>query len=418
MVEVPSRNDIGREAVRDHLEGVLASPSFRSTEKYSTLLRYLVDRTLADDTPHEVDIAVDVFGKDQSYDPTESSSVRVCVHQLRKKLDEYYLGDAGQSGIRLSIPKGSYRVSFGAPLLPSVPPSVSDRGSVYERPKKRRLMAVSCLLAASLIVNALLLLQVPLPLDRQTAPPSAAEFAWEGLLEGPEPILIGLGDVFFFTEIDPYSKQQRYVRDIRVNSVQELQRLFQDDLGANVHASELTYLPKSIALALEAVLPAANRTGKPVSLKLMSEVTAKDLREHDFIYVGFLRSMGVLGDYFLRTSNFSVESPFLGLRRKDTGETFAWSGDLFGQTRDYGLFAKMSGPGQGEIVVFTGISGIGMLHAVRALTDQANSRELERYLRTTLNGIPSGVEVLFEVMGYDRVDLEAKTTVVSAVVPR
>jgi len=51
MVEVPSRNDIGREAVRDHLEGVLASPSFRSTEKYSTLLRYLVDRTLADDTP-------------------------------------------------------------------------------------------------------------------------------------------------------------------------------------------------------------------------------------------------------------------------------------------------------------------------------------------------------------------------------
>ena len=418
MVELSSKNDIGRVAVREHLEDVLASPSFRSTEKYSMLLRYLVDRTLADETPHEMDIAIDVFGKDQTYDPAESSSVRVCVHQLRKKLDEYYSRDNAQSAIRLNIPKGSYRVSFGAPLLPFVPPSVSGRSAVYERPKKRRLTAVSCLLAASLVVNALLLLQASLPLDSAKVPPPAGEFAWEGLLEGPEPILIGLGDVFFFTEIDPYSKQQRYVRDIRVNSVQELQRLFQDDIGANVHASELTYLPKSIALALEAVLPAANATGKPVSLKLMSEVTAKDLRENDFIYVGFLRSMGVLGDYFLRTSNFSVESPFLGLSRKDTGETFAWSGDLFGQTRDYGLFAKMSGPGQGEIVVFTGISGIGMLHAVRALTDQASSHELERYLRTTLNGIPSGVEVLFEVLGYDRVDLEARTTVVSAVVPR
>jgi hypothetical protein len=80
-----------------------------------------------------------------------------------------------------------------------------------------------------------------------------------------------------------------------------------------VQPSRITYLPKATAFALEAVLPMAWATGKKVTLKLMSDVTAEDLLENDVIYIGLLRSMGVLQDYFFRSSNFSIKPPFLHL---------------------------------------------------------------------------------------------------------
>jgi hypothetical protein len=90
---------------------------------------------------------------------------------------------------------------------------------------------------------------------------------------------------------------------------------------------------------------------------------------------------------------------------------------LFGPTKDYGLFSEMSGPGKGKILVVTGLSGIGMLQAVRTMTDPASAREVEDRVRRALNGIPSELEILFEVSGYDRVGLEAQTVDVSAIAP-
>ena len=60
-------------------------------------------------------------------------------------------------------------------------------------------------------------------------------------------------------------------------------------------------------------------------MKLMSEITGEDLRQNDVIYIGFIRSMGALREYFFRWSNFSSSPPFMELHHKSTGDRFEWS---------------------------------------------------------------------------------------------
>ena len=53
--------------------------------------------------------------------------------------------------------------------------------------------------------------------------------------------------------------------------------------------------------ALHTLLPHATALGKSVSVKLISELTAEDLRDYDLIYVGFVRAMATWREYFLAT---------------------------------------------------------------------------------------------------------------------
>lgn len=411
---------ITKTEVYAHLEAILASDGFRGSTKYRALLGYLVDRGLADDTPHEIDIAVDVFGRDESYDPAESSSVRVCVHHLRKKLEEFYAEYPPAPNLRFTIPKGSYRVSFGTPFI-SPASEVGARSALAGGRRASRWLAAVCVVSAcSLVANVFLLQRLarsPVPLAAGQPAPMPT-FAWQDIVEGDEPILIALGDFFFFRDADTYPGRTHFIRDIHINSRDDLREAGVEAYGASVQPSDMTYLPKAAAFALQAILPAAQRAGKPVSLKLMSEVTGEDLRENDVIYIGFIRSMGALQDYFFRSSNFSSESPFLRLHHKGTGKTFASSGDVYGQTQDYGLFSKMAGPGKGELVVFTGIHDIGILHAVRALTDPERGEALEQEVQASLHGRSTAVEILFSVSGYNRSDLEATVAIASPVVAR
>ncbi len=102
--------------------------------RISKLLRFVVDKTLAGETSHlkEYAVGVEVFERDESYDPRLDSIVRVEAGRLRTRLDEYYNGDGAASPIRISLPKGGYSVEFirpqrAQPALTSAAPAVSTR---------------------------------------------------------------------------------------------------------------------------------------------------------------------------------------------------------------------------------------------------------------------------------------------------
>ena len=81
---------------------------------YRNLLEYLVECSLADKTPKEIDLAIDGLKRGDDYDVSADSTVRVYVHQLRKKLDNYYQQHAPGAEFRLVIPKGQYRLELEA----------------------------------------------------------------------------------------------------------------------------------------------------------------------------------------------------------------------------------------------------------------------------------------------------------------
>src|SRR5690349_10924072 len=80
------------------------------------MLRYVVDKTLAGegDQLKEYAVGVEVFERDEQYDPRVDSIVRVEAGRLRTKLDEYYNGEGASSPIRIGLPRGGYSATFAA----------------------------------------------------------------------------------------------------------------------------------------------------------------------------------------------------------------------------------------------------------------------------------------------------------------
>ncbi len=87
---------------------------------YASLLEYLVQCAIQNKTPKEIELAVDALNRGTDFDVSSDSTVRVYVHQLRKKLDAYYEQHEQDARQRIVIPKGKYSlavVTIPRPLL-------------------------------------------------------------------------------------------------------------------------------------------------------------------------------------------------------------------------------------------------------------------------------------------------------------
>jgi len=101
-------------AARAQLARVLASAAFDASERNRRFVRYVVEETLAGrgDRIKAYDIAVTVFGRDDSFDPQSDPIVRIEASRLRRSLERYYLLAGGDDPVRIEIPKGAYVPAF------------------------------------------------------------------------------------------------------------------------------------------------------------------------------------------------------------------------------------------------------------------------------------------------------------------
>jgi adenylate cyclase len=101
-------------AVRAQMERVLSADGFKRSPRMAGFLRFVVSETLAGnaDRLKEYVIAVEVFGRDASFDPNTSAVVRVEASRLRHRLQEYFLGPGRDDPIHIALPPGSYVPRF------------------------------------------------------------------------------------------------------------------------------------------------------------------------------------------------------------------------------------------------------------------------------------------------------------------
>ena len=93
---------------------VVRSGPFRGSEILRHLLTYLAQRAAegAAEPVRVREIATGVFGRSDDFDSQTDSIVRVHTGRLRSKLAEYYLTEGADDSIIISIPKGSYALSW------------------------------------------------------------------------------------------------------------------------------------------------------------------------------------------------------------------------------------------------------------------------------------------------------------------
>ena len=109
--------ELGKEQKIEQLEKVLHSRTLQNSENLKAFLRFVVEKTLSDETVQlkEYTIATEVFGRRSDYDPRIDSVVRVQAGRLRTKLQEYYTAEGKNDQIVIDLPKGHYHPVFSCP---------------------------------------------------------------------------------------------------------------------------------------------------------------------------------------------------------------------------------------------------------------------------------------------------------------
>jgi len=100
--------------VRLQLNRILASTAFADAERASRFLRYVVERKLEgrDGEIKESVVAVEVLGRNASFNSKSDPIVRVEAGRLRDRLSAYYEAEGGADPILISLPKGRYIPEF------------------------------------------------------------------------------------------------------------------------------------------------------------------------------------------------------------------------------------------------------------------------------------------------------------------
>jgi len=107
-------SQLSAESIRTQLRKILSSSTFVRSERLARFLSFTVEQTLAGrgEQLKEFVIGVEVFDKDEKYDPRMDPIVRVEARRLREKLRKYYEKEGLADPIQIEFPTGSY-----APLV-------------------------------------------------------------------------------------------------------------------------------------------------------------------------------------------------------------------------------------------------------------------------------------------------------------
>jgi adenylate cyclase len=176
-VESTDRQVVTAHAVRAQLDRILAAEMFASAGRISRLLRYVVERTMAGDGPQlkEYVLGIDVFDRDEAYDPRLDSIVRVEVRRLRARLDEYYRGPGTADPVVITIPRGAYAPVFSpaAPLPPAGRAAADATPRVGPDAADRAAHAVRALTAVGFFAVVLTAILAAAVVSRRSAVPAA-----------------------------------------------------------------------------------------------------------------------------------------------------------------------------------------------------------------------------------------------------
>jgi hypothetical protein len=136
----PDLSEPSADKVLEHLDDICASPFFVSSKRCQQFLRYVVGEALDGRGPQikERNIAHEVFGKGNNFEPGEYSLVRVKAGEVRKRLSDYYESTPANC-VRIELPVGSYVPRIHAAMVvPQATEPIEPDTAIAAKPFNRR----------------------------------------------------------------------------------------------------------------------------------------------------------------------------------------------------------------------------------------------------------------------------------------
>ena len=362
------------------LEKLLNSKTFSKPGVYKDLLNYLVNCSLKGETPKEQQIAFDVFGKKAEQE--KELNVRVYIMNLRNKLKEYYQQEGKDDTVILQIPKGKYQVEFKFLTYKSV---------------KRSLEKYSLALFIAgflLIIFSFLLL---LNNDKFRRPKQAI---WKGFLEPEYPILIVLGDHYFFTDSIATGRMGSS-RDTRINSDEDLDAYLKthpESLG-KIRKSNTTYINRQAPIGLFRLMCMFGGGVAKVEMKYSSQLKWEDTRNKHLIFIGSVKTLRFLKPTLERAGlKYDLEHASFTYQTADSTLFFDNRHDNY-LNHEYSSLVYFCTNDKRKVLFLLSDDDLGNIAAMKYLTDEQNTGLPDK--APTLN-----YKAVFEVKGRELTDFK------------
>jgi eukaryotic-like serine/threonine-protein kinase len=104
------------ELVLEQLRRMVASETFRGSERAVALLTFLVEQTVGGhaDRLKEYTVGAEALGRGDGFDPRSDPIVRAEMSRLRARVERYYAAEGRSDPIEIALAKGSYVPQFAA----------------------------------------------------------------------------------------------------------------------------------------------------------------------------------------------------------------------------------------------------------------------------------------------------------------
>ena len=385
--------DEKQRAILLELDRILESPFFRSSARSKQFLEYVVKHHL-DGHPEllkERTIGTEVFQRPPGYATGEDPVVRVQAGEVRRRLEQYYQADPGDSQVRIELPLGSYSPVFlwhtsAAEAAPGHP-------SPVPQPKaKRRFRGAKLWVAAAGVVILAAAGVVSMKLREAQRVKTAEGQFWAPVFASQQPALICLAKpVVYRPTQDLY---RRYARahpgtfETEAERTSEPLPLKDDD---EISWSDM-YIASDYGVALGDTYAAVNlsrlmgRMGKPSQVRIGNNYSFEDLRNSPSVVVGAFNNKWTM--QLMSNLHFSfVENHEDFMIREAPPGNRVWrtrTGDQGQITYDYAIVGRLLDSKTGQFTVtVAGISGAGTQAAGDLVSNPI-------YLERALRGAPAG----------------------------
>jgi hypothetical protein len=444
--------------VRGALENILSSKHFINAHKKKKFLRLICDFYIEGRAQelNEHILGYDVFGRDNSYHPSDDPIVRVFAHEIRKKLEAYYTNEGASDPIRLEIPAGSYQPVFTR-HLPEPEPQPSKPSAMQpetEREIARRLWPgkIGVSVALLILIGAVIALalwnrQLRREIDSAEVAKSPETYGavWASFMKDNNPPLVILSNppvLRFINPSDPEALKDSIplapetvealkdkfvtnpeitiresigpggdqVEQTRGNGVIERNRTPRLIVSTNVHTG------MGEAIGLHYLTDLFRKSSRSILLKQSRTLSAEDLKKHNVIMLGGVWVNEWTGklkrsEDFLFTDKGTIENrnPQPGEEREYIPQFDRRTGNLI---VDYALITvKPNISDANQVMLLAGVYSQGTEAASEYVTnktylDQLNQRlaqlgEQPRYFQALLKvGVEKGIPTTISILAF------------------